>query len=291
MKLDFSAIQGFLSFLAGETELQAVLEHPAYQTVFLHAAHFGDGLTAKDVELASQSQPSPFYGLKDSSTNLAQIKNLCRIIEARQTEWLDLAESALRRVLPYENTHDISIHPILGYDMGIGFNGMVCMNLNITLYLSHPEEFLYFMIHECTHVLYERSHTLSATREVNTPGDWRKFYADMIQYEGFAVYIPFGLRQERRVLTHSDYQVLVNPVEMDEHIHAFLDVYASLKSNRPMPREERLERLFDSQRLPYRVGAEILRRLEEREGVEALTRAFYMDGVTFIESYKNLIED
>ena len=148
------------------------------------------------MEKALYGEPSPFYGLDSLSAKMPQVKQLWHIIDANQQPWLDLVQATLSRLLPEEDLNHITIYPIIGYDMGIGLENMVCMNLNGEPYFAEPDEFLYFIIHECVHVIYEWHHTVPPLRNVVTADQWLSYLKLWVQNEGYAVYAPLQLRQE-----------------------------------------------------------------------------------------------
>ncbi len=76
--------------------------------------------------------------------------------------------------------------------MGIGLGEAVCQNLNAAAYRRDPDEFLYYMIHEAAHVLYERRNPIPPLREVVTPAQQRAYFALWVQNEGVAVYAALG---------------------------------------------------------------------------------------------------
>jgi len=204
MKLDFSAHTLFQEYLQGQARAADLLAHPAYQVIQAHAAQFDGGLSAGDVDAALAGRPSPFYGLRSLEQNLAQIARLVETLRQREAEWLDLARAALLRFLPGEDLSSITIYPLIGYDMGIGLRETVCMNLNHLPYLRQPEEFLFYLIHECTHVIYERGHEVAKLEAVQSPREWQDYFALFLQNEGFAVYAPWDLRRARGGLADAD---------------------------------------------------------------------------------------
>jgi hypothetical protein len=241
--------------------------------VFEHARRYGDGLVESDVLRALQGQPSPFYGLRDLNEHLERIRALVGWIEDHQQEWTTTASRELQSLLPAEDPGSITVYPILGYDMGIGLLDCVCMNLNVPHYLNDPLEFFFYMIHEAAHVLYERIHAIPELAQANTPADWWATFGLWLQNEGFAVYAPLRLRRERDSLVEdADYRVLGDP-----------DL---LRAGRPLAREEYLERIFGEERILYRAGCELFRRIERSAGVQSATQeAFYLSGEAFLETY------
>lgn len=289
MKFNFSGAEVFLSFLSGEKSLRQVFEHPAYQIVRLHAQKYSQGLEPGDISLALEDKPSPFYGLRDLPLNLPKIIKLLAEIQMAAADWVEIAQNNLQSVFPEEDTSTITIFPIIGYDMGIGLKDGVCMNLNWRPYLDQPEEFLCYMIHECTHVIYERYHEVPAIRDINSPEGWLSFFKLMVQNEGYAVYLPLRLRIQRGYMEDPDYQALYDSEQLEAHRRAFWGVIEKLTKDPPDDLEEILEMTFGPQRLTYRIGCDIIRKIETASGTAGVKKAFYMDGETFISEYGRMI--
>ncbi len=289
MHFDFSGAELFLSYLAGTCSIHDVFEHPAYRAVCRHARLYSDGLSARDVEQALCGKGSPFYGLEGLPDRMQAIRALLAVIRAEQERWASLASREVLRVVP-EADLDITVYPIIGYDMGIGLDGSVCMNLNHKSYLSEPNEFLFFMVHECIHVIYERCHRVPALAEVSSPAEWRSYFNLWLQNEGYAVYAPFRLRQALGFLDERDYRVLLDAGQLDALRASFLKVLRALESDALLPAEQYLDYCFGEKRLSYRIGCELVRRIEEHYGMEAVTRAFYLSGDAFVKEYRHLLD-
>jgi len=206
-------------------------------------------------------------------------------LQARQEEWPALARLELKHLLPDACLDDIVVYPIIGYDMGIGQGNAICMNLNTPQYLAEPFEFLYFMIHEAIHVLYERSHPVASLAEIITPRDWRRYFALWVQNEGFAVYAPYRLRVANQHLADRDYQVLQNPARLKETLQAFAQISLQLQGEQSLRMDDYLEAVFGSQRVTYRAGCEIFRSIEQRDGMPAVRTAFYLPPDDFLSRY------
>lgn len=289
MKIDYSGAELFLACWRGEASLQQVLDHPAYRTVSQHAQLFSDGITARDIENAIRGNPSPFYGLDGLSTHLDQIQALLRTILRNEKSWVATVNSTLSRLLPGEILN-ITIYPIIGYDMGIGLNGVVCMNCNCESYLAEPYEFLFYIIHECIHVLYERSHQVPQIKDVVSSRQWLTYFNLWSQNEGFAVFAPLQLRQDLGYLRERDCIVLFDKRQLEAHRMSFIKVLDRLLQFPQPTRDEYLDYCFGPMRLTYRIGCELFRHIERAYGMEVAREAFYLDGDSFIAKYRHLIE-
>lgn len=288
MQFDFGGAQQFLAYLDGQILLGQVLDHPSYKTVSRHAQMFGAGMTTQDVGNALVGKPSPFYGTESLKDNLPRITALLNLLDERQSEWCAIMKAELANSFPNENL-SITIYPILGYDMGIGLNGAVCMNLNCAAYLGAPMEFLFYAIHECTHVIYERCHLIPTLAEICTPVQWRSYFNLWMQNEGFAVYVPLRMREKLGALDERDYQVLFDMPQLEIHRKAYWHALERLSGEQPLSRDEYLEICFGEMRLTYRIGCELLRRIERADGLEAVQEAFLLDSNEFIARYQFLL--
>ena len=246
------------------------------------------GITAQDVENARLGYPSPFYGLKNLPARLPRIQAFLDELRSNAGNWLATVENVLAGLFPDESL-DICVFPIIGYDMGIGLDGAVCMNCNHVPYLDEPLEFLFYIIHECVHVVYERHHHVPALAEVQTPVQWRRYFALWMQNEGFAVYAPLRLRQVHGYLDERDYRVLCDEDQMNLLRLSLLDVLRQLDSDEPLTRAEYLECCFGDQRLTYRMGCALIQRIEDEHGMQAVRQAFTMDGEAFLASWRGFV--
>ncbi len=285
MRFDFDALERMQAVLGGQADLAEALAHPAYQAVMAHARRFSDGISPEEVAAALRGEPSPFYGMRDARENMARIRELADTLRQNQQAWLDCAAEEYARLLPGEDLEPIRIYPILGYDKGIGLNEAVCMNLNCQAYLDRPVEFLYYLIHETAHVLYERHQHVPALAEVQTPADWAGYFSLWTQNEGFAVYSALRLRQAAGHLGDPDYQVLSDPACLRASLDGFVRVYARFQAPQSLPLEDYLEGAFGDQRLTYRAGCQIFSQIEQGGGLPAVRRAWLAQPGSFLTQY------
>ncbi len=305
MRVDLSAAELFARYVSGGGGLAAataLLDHTAYQAVSKHAeACYGVRLSGEHIQDALQGDASPFFGLRRVHENMPRIFEVLRLTGERADSWLDDAMASLSAIAPGVDLSGITVYPIVGYDAGIGLFGAVCLNLNWSVYLDRPEEMLYMMIHEGTHVLYGRRRPMFDLSAVNTHGEWLSLLWRMTQDEGYAVYAPLSLRMRRGAMGDEsnpilrDYQVLLSRARMAWHLDRYRDVARWLTRGAAKPggdtpdREECMLALFGPHRLTYRVGCELVRRIEQAEGGEAVAQAFRLSPEDFMRRYGGLI--
>ena len=296
MKFDFTGAHIFLAYLEGNGSVEEVLSHPAYRVVCHHADHWGGAVIDEKALLDGlEGKDSPFYGLSNTHQNIQAIEALLEHVQQHADHWSRSASDELKRLLPREDVESITVYPIIGYDVGIGLSDSVCMSLNSSFYQKNPQEFLSTMIHEGFHVLYERIHGGPRLDSLTSQEQWRSLFLTMLQNEGFAVYAPLKLRQERGYTMdtghplHRDYAQLYEPHAMAESISLFQRSLETITHGPLLDHHEYLQMIFGPQRLTYRVGCELMRRIESVHGFKALQQAVYFSGTNIYAQYGGLL--
>jgi len=305
VRVDVSAIELFLAFHDGRVPAETLLDHPAYRAVREHAEIcYGAELRVAHLEAAVRGEGSPFFGFRRVADNLPRIRALLDVIERHHEAWVIDAMASLSVLAPGVDLSGIAIYPIVGYDAGIGLREAVCLNANWAVYLDRPEEFLYMMVHEATHVLYGRRNSMPELASVVTPREWLSLFRRMTQEEGFAVYAPLALRRERGHMgdeSHPimrDYQVLLSPGRLAWYLERYREVARQLagkghtgKTVNPgdADRDWLMTVVFGPHRLTYRVGCELVWRIGDGGGPQAIAEAFRMTGDEFMGKHGGLV--
>jgi len=97
------------------------------------------------------------------------------------------------------------------------------------------------------------------------------------------------LRERLGGLQERDYQVLSDPSQLEIHRKTFLENYHRLIQEKTLRKEDYLEICFGEKRLTYRMGCELLRRVENKFGSIAIHEAFLMDPDQFMDQYLELL--
>ncbi len=72
---------------------------------------------------------------------------------------------------------------------------------------------------------------------------------------------------------------------MEDHRLALLEALKTLKDGAPRSQEQSLEICFGPRRLTYRMGCELIRRIERAYGLEAVREGFYLGGDEWLRKY------
>jgi len=298
MLIKWDAVELFLAYLAGTVKAADVLAHPAYVAVRLHSRlAWGRELRADDLDRAVAGQESPFFGLRDVRDNTGRIRDFVALARSQERQWVQDVYSQLAPVTSRADLALTKVYPIVGYDAGIGLSGLACLNINWPIYLGRPHEFVYMMAHELSHVLYGRRRPIPEISQVQGSAQWSGLFDRMTQDEGFAVHASLELRTKRGHLGNGshpilyDYVVLSQPELLAAHVACWRRARRTIATANGRDRSVYLELVFGAQRLTYRVGAAIARRIAEVHGRDRLKEAFAMSGTEFVEAYSELVAE
>ncbi|MCE5197132.1 MAG: hypothetical protein LLG09_08420 [Negativicutes bacterium] len=297
MKMNFDGAKLFLDWLQGRCELDELLRHPGYQTIFEHNRQFAAGLTPEDIKTAVRQEPSPFFGLRGLQENLPAIKTTLERLESQQESLLKQTAAALQVLFPPEDLGEITVYPVIGYDVGIGLHGQVPMNLNYAGYLKYENEFLYMMMHECFHAAYEKYQPVPDLKAAKTKSQWLQMLAWAVQNEGYATYSSLnarllaGIEPDESCFTIKDYLVLQNPVQLEQSILSFLQTLESFENSDNRSDEDWIDFIFGQHRYAYRVGCALIRRINQTYGSSAVNEALFLRPEVFYRQYRDLLSE
>jgi hypothetical protein len=290
MRISLDAARLFLDYLDGRVSAGEVLRHPAYAAIKGHADRFGDGLDESDIEAAREGLPSRFLGLRNLRDNLPRILGLMQSIEHAGPEWSLTIEDEMRALVPHEDLNGIVVYPVIGYDWGIGHDGVVSMNLNSAHYLGNHHEFLYWAIHETYHVVYERYWQMPFIKTVHTSEQWLSLLHLALQNEGYATYAPLAIRLRQGAMDGTDYRVLQDATLLKTAVEDFLRGHSAVMQHEPLSTNQLLDLCFGSRRLAYPVGCELVRRVEREAGPRAVQEGALMNCDELWRRYGGLLE-
>lgn len=295
MRFDLSGARAFLDYLEGHRSAEDLLSHPAYRAVSSHIRVFNSQeLGPGDIPRGLSGQDSPFYGLEKVRETMPEIQRNLISLETRGERWTEEAGEFLAGLLPGEDPREVTVYPIIGYDVGIGLQGAVVMNLGASLFLEDLEEMRFVMVHEACHVFYSSFHGLPRLQNLRSPEDFWRLFVRMVQDEGFATYAACSFRKEEGYQGRSrsplveDYRVLADSRAIARAIGELRGEMEAVRQGEGSP-EQHLGRIFSPRRLTYRVGGYLFGQIVARLGQEAAERAFYLDPGQFWASHAGLL--
>lgn len=296
MNVDLTAARLSLSCLKGETEFEELWNSEAYQIIREFSDRFGGGLSKEEMKAALKREDIDLLGLGTLRENLPDVKDFLDTIEDKEEEWIKVIEGEVDRVIPKEDTSDLTIHVFPTFYYGIGLQDGVCINLNEPHFFDKPRQFVYQAIHESTHPLYGDVHGIPSIHQLESPEDKVSFFNTLLHSEGYAVYTPLRLRKEEghtgkeNPSVLKDYQVITDETKMKEYIEEYDSLREDFENIAEWDLERLLEKTFQDKRYTYRIGGWMVKEIEEKMGMDEVREAFYMDADEFVKKYDPLLD-
>lgn len=298
MRIDYSAAEEFLAYVDGEKPIAAVWEHPAYEIAREQSALLGNAFTPADIERAVAGERTTFGGVENLEQNRDRIRQLLEYVRSNESEWTEQVVRALERIAPDAEPSTVTVYLAVGSQLGIGTGAGAYLNLNEPLFLETPRQLLYTIIHETSHVLYEREHGLRAELgpdPLDPQANQQRVFETVFHTEAFATYAPLSLRQsDENVGVHDhptckDYRILSDKARLRRYVEQY-DSFRERLREGPVSRETLADRLFSDPRLPYRVGCALLDDIESSSGLEEVQTAFRRDPGEFCDEYDSVLD-
>lgn len=292
MKVDYSYIDTFLKVIDGTTDIKELANNVGFQTIISHAKVTGNDFDLKTIDEAVKGINNKAYGLTNVIKNVDAIKDVYRDLRFHEKEWIEEIEAYTRKLFYDIKNDSIIVYPVIGYDIGIGINNIVCVNLNSEICLRDCRELISIIIHETTHVYYEHIHGACLDYfKLETPEEMKKLLDNAIQYEGAGVFSAKDYR-ERNVLPkygttiQEDYNT--SNKKSIKLFQEYKNITKSLANGDIKDKEEFLLRVFGESKLVHKLGYSIFNQIEKIEGIDGVKRAIHIDNESFIKDFLNI---
>ena len=198
------------------------------------------------------------------------------------------------RYLPADFRFEGSLFLTFGYDIGVAYPPNASLNGASRRFEGHPRELLYYAIHELHHAGFMSLHPPLRFPDFKTCRDLLAAVRYHTQLEGMAVLAAWDRRRaENAIAGDGDYAALEDAGRMARDVADYFRDFDGLerRGDEPLDAEARavVERMSGGERLWYRVGALMARRIEERLGRPALVDLVEDGPLRFIETGRPLV--
>ena len=206
-------------------------------------------------------------------------------------KWKKVIIEELKNKTPLSYVCTSTVYFSIGYDMGIAFNDNVVIDLSFLYYQEFPEEILYFIIHELSHVVlytYHKPLNFSLAKTKKDILDIVRFHTLL---EGLGVYFPYELRKKDTNLTHIDYQNLSNKTYLEQGGKRLTDILLHLEQNSEKGVEEKDWQVIaelSEKRYWYVIGAKMALDIEKKYGKEKILKFIVEGEELFFRLYKEI---
>jgi hypothetical protein len=195
--------------------------------------------------------------------------------------------------LPSEFRFHGSLFLTFGYDIGVALAPNASLNGANRHFERKPRELLYYAIHELHHVGVNTYQSPPRISDIRTCADVFRLVSYCTELEGFAVYAARARRaSENALLSDPDYAALESADQMEILERRYFEQYRYLKNRGNQSVDDAafavIERMSSGDRLWYRVGALMARRIEERLGHAALVGLITEPHPALVETYQKI---
>ncbi len=187
-----------------------------------------------------------------------------------------------------------SLFLTFGYDIGVAFPPNASLNGAHARFEGKPRELLYYAIHELHHAGFMSMQTPPRIADLKTCRDLLGLVRYSTQLEGMAVLAAWERRRAEKALDDaSDYAALEDEGRMRAEVESYLRDVDDLSRRGDQPLDAGawavIDRMSSGERLWYRVGALMARRIEDRLGRPALLALIAEGPARFFETGRPLL--
>jgi len=198
------------------------------------------------------------------------------------------------RYLPSGFRFHGSLFLTFGYDVGVAFPPNASLNGAHTHFEGHPRELLYYAIHELHHAGFMSYQPPPRLADLNTCADLLALVRYSTELEGIAVLAAWERRRAESALDGDpDYAALQDEARIRKDTADYFRDYDALavRGGRPLDAQSWavIDRMSSGERLWYRVGALMARRVEDALGRPALVALIEAGPALFLETARPLV--
>ena len=183
---------------------------------------------------------------------------------------------AAKRYMPPGIDINGTIFFVTGYDIGVASPPDVAINIAHPRFLADPAEVGHYVTHEVHHLGFMARQRMPSLRRMEQPTVMATIIKHMTQMEGMAVHAAYPVRAAVDALeADADYGVYRHKEQAKKTIARYADIMALTKQKGPLSRDQIntiLGAMSSGERLWYRFGALVARRVEREHGRAALAR-------------------
>ncbi len=291
MKVDYSYIKTFLNVINDKSNFEKLNNNMGFQTICLHAKKTGNEFGIEDVDRAIEGISDEAYGLRNLLNNIDRIEILYRELVSKEKEWLSEVESYIAKLFNINDHLVTTIYPVIGYDIGIGLDKKVCVNLNSEICLNNIKELISIIIHETAHTFFEEIHgSIFETHCSKTLSDMKNFLHNAIQYEGVGIFSAEDYRNKNNLpnegsVIQEDYLIASCNKRRKDIRNEYKRLLNDLNTGRINSSQEFLTRTFGKSKLAHRLGYSIFTEINQTSGIEGVREAIRIPNSEFAAKY------
>ena len=291
MKVDYSYVDTFFKIIDENADISELESNVGFQTILSHALLTGNDFNLKSIDDAVKGMSDQAYGLRNLLKNVDRIKALYKMLRTHEKKWVEEVREYTGKLFNNINNEITMVFPVVGYDIGIGINNIVCVNLNSEICLKDYRELISVIIHETTHTYYETIHgPILDFFKIDTSKYMKNLLDNVIQYEGAGVFSAEEYRVKNNLPKtgspiQEDYNISTNKTNRMNLFQEYKHLSISLISGELKEIEDFMRRGFGESKLAHRLGYSIFTEINKVKGIEGVREAIHMSNKDFIEKF------
>ena len=288
---DFAHAKAAIDYLRepGDDALAALAATAAAWHLKRHSDH--TGYYAPDASALEISRDLVENDAHGAVPRMDQVRNLMRNVE-QNTEMQEFCLRQARETLPpgFEFAHPLYV--TWGYDIGVSMAGSSSLNIAHPRFTGHPGEVWFYCIHEMHHAGVMTFHAWPGRlSDIKTTDQMLVFIRYATFLEGSAVHAAYAARAEAGALCDDeDYVALGDQARLARYFEAYDVIVTAFEEagNGPVTEADwaLVEQLSDGDRLWYRVGAAMARKIDSKLGRAAYRRIIEHGPDAFFDAYR-----
>ncbi|QOR36424.1 hypothetical protein IMX26_06335 [Clostridium sp. 'deep sea'] len=283
MKFDFSYVDIVLKAAANEGDINEITSTIAYDTIQKHVKMTGSKFNVNMLIDALNGATNAGYGLRNLSQNLNDIKKIVAQLKTKTNEWQTIISKEVTNIFKNCNLSQTIICPVIGYDIGIGIDNVVCINLNVAI-CKDIKEIFSIAIHETAHTVSEQ---LEKYFDFTSKNSFLQTISYLIQYEGIGIFSAYNYRTVND-LPYYGYPALEDYIISDikyENLKNLYNTLTEMNNNSLVSLEEMKNKTYSGKRLTHRLGYEIVFRAYKQHGIQEVRSIAQMSNDEFKSKY------
>lgn len=282
IKFDFSFVDLFIK----NQNDKNFINHKSMDLLYSHYLNFNRDETALSKAELVQKTINSFSGKS------IQALIITRDYAKHNTKkWKKILIKELKTRIPETFELKTTVYFSIGYEKGIVFDNDIVIDLSFSYYQQNPDEILYFILHELSHVVYLTYHKPLNYSLLKTRNDLLDLVRFNLLFEGLGMLFPYELRIKDENLMNFDYQSLYDPNYVAQREKRLGEIISELEKNSDQLLTERDWEFIDElseKRIWYLIGAKMTLDVENNYGRDVLIKCIIDGTALFFELYNKI---
>ncbi|KQC13495.1 MAG: hypothetical protein APR63_00515 [Desulfuromonas sp. SDB] len=275
--------------------ISKILNNPGYNKILEHSRKYSSNLLKQKNLLNSLNGKNEGFDFSKVVERKDKYYEMLNYLKKEELKIIEHYGKLCLKYLPDEYQQNAVIYYVIGGYNGIAFDQSVCLNIDYKQFRENINELKLYLAHELFHVGFEHYQKLPDIHKAKKIRDLKEFVLLLTMNEGLATLCPYYKRMEMGEISDRDYQILLDPIELNSKIKQFNEIIYYLDMN--LDRDLNDEIIGDvlgqcsTDRLFYVVGCHIGFKIEDKFGNDKIKQMVKRRPEDFFNQYYQLLKD